>query len=222
MTTRLILMTTNKVKSRTLLWQIMTTTTPDIVPALRLEVAIHLQELPFSLLVKEDEDTPPLATAETEELWPAQFDSEFYRKAGFVYKQPTNISDLHLISKTTIIRACRLYGVRRFGIWSREPLKIFRRWFQNEVAGRYNTLRPMGYGEDLVRKQTEDTLRWLEEKRQWDVPRRRMILDRYERGGRRIRPVDLRRSWRIMERHVQARRSFGKEELGFKGADSPL
>lgn len=70
--------------------------------------------IPFSLLRLENYDTPPITGSTTEpfEPWPTQFDSEFYSKAGFIYKEPTNISASHLISKTSIARACRLYGIK--------------------------------------------------------------------------------------------------------------
>jgi len=98
-----------------------------------------------------------------EDHWPAQFSVQHHRKAGFIYGGPTEVSDLHLVSKTSIERACRLYGVQRCKRWSRGPLKLFRRWFLNEMAGIGSYLRgglsPMGFKEGLPAKAKGDFAR---------------------------------------------------------------
>lgn len=101
----------------------------------------------FSILATKDPEVAPEPPAE--EHWPSQFSTKYHRKAGFIYSVPKNISEMHTVSKTAISRACRLYGVKNYEVWSREPLEMFRRWFLNEVAGKLSLLRgglaPMGH-----------------------------------------------------------------------------
>ena len=135
-------------------------------------------------------------------LWPAQFDSKYYQKAGFVYKIPTNIADFHLMSRKSIARACRLYGVKDYKFWSREPVPMFRRWFQNEVAGRLNILqgglKPMGYGENLAEKAKEARKQ-----------------ERTEKLGKKMRRKN-KRDKATIKRHLTKRRSFGERGLDGK------
>jgi hypothetical protein len=155
---------------------------------------------PFNLLPKEDTPPPPPVKNDEETPWPAQFGSKWYNKAGFIYKSPTNISDFHTMSKKSIICACRDYGIHGYGIWSREPLKMFTRWFLNEVAGNLSLLsgglQKMGYGEDLAGKAREWKRAWMRER----------LERRMRRAGRRSR--------RVVERDTRERRSFGEKGLG--------
>jgi hypothetical protein len=149
------------------------------------------------------EDTPTIEKAKASEmLWPAQFDSTYYKKAGFVYKTPVNIAEIHLESKSSILRACKRFGVKNYGFWSREPLKMFRRWFQNEVAGNINILtkglKPMGHGENLP-KMAKDCRK----------QRRTQLL-----GNRLRRRNNI--PLATIKRHLEKRRSFGERGRGAK------
>jgi hypothetical protein len=149
------------------------------------------------------EDTPTIENPKASEvLWPAQFDSTYYKKAGFVYKAPVNIAEIHLESKSSILRACKRFGVKNYGFWSREPLKMFRRWFQNEVAGNINILtkglKPMGHGENLP-QMAKDCRK----------QRRTQLL------GHRLRRKND-RPLATIKRHLEKRRSFGERGRGTK------
>jgi len=132
-----------------------TSTTPRRNPAPSTRV-------PFTLVPKDDPPESEPASgdegadpSEIDEKWPSQFGCKSYRKAGFVYKVPTNIAEAHLVSKESIVKACQHYGIRGWEAWYREPLYLFRRWFQNEVAGHMSSLKPMGYGQNLQARQRE-------------------------------------------------------------------
>jgi hypothetical protein len=129
-----------------------------------------------------------------EDHWPAQFSIKYHQTAGFIYGGPTEVSHLHLVSKTSIVRACRLYGVQRYRRWSRGPLNLFRRWFCNEVAGVASYLRgglsPMGFKEGLAAKAKVDTAALRKE---------------------RLRRTNLKNLW---GESVSAKRSFDKDLSG--------
>jgi hypothetical protein len=131
-----------------------------------------------------------------EDYWPAQFSIKYHQTAGFIYGGPTEVSDLHLVSKTSIVRACRLYGVQRYKRWSRGPLNFFRRWFCNEVAGVASYLRgglsPMGFKEGLAAKAKVDTAA--------------------------LRKERLQRTRKVTVKKVKVKRSFSKD-LGGHGKD---
>jgi hypothetical protein len=155
------------------------------------------------------------------------------------------VADIHTVSKTTIRHNCRQFGVKGYEFWSQEPLKIFRRWFLNEVAGNYReVLRPIGYGDDSVGISKAKFAVFESQRRRKklpDVKRNRKIAERYKQGEKKIPEHVVRRSLRVMQQHVEARRSFGDEgplaqdgkgktcvrrgcnlEFGHKGAHSLL
>ena len=169
--------------------------------------------IPFSLLPKED--PPAIPQTKTEELWPSQFDSKYLKKAGFIYKTPVNIADSHTKSKRSITSACIEFGMRGHELWSREPLRMYRRWSLNEIAGQFRTdLRPIGYGKDLVGSLKAKLTALKKQKhlnKRRDVNRSRKIVERYKDGEKGIHEHDIRMSLRVMQRHVKDRRSFGAE-----------
>jgi hypothetical protein len=145
-----------------------TTTTPRTNP-----LPAPSTRVPFNLVPKDDSPEPSGgdeggAGAEVDKQWPEQFGSKFYRKAGFIYKVPTNIAEVHLVSKESIVKACQEYSVKGWAPWYREPLSLFRRWFQNEVAGHLSSLKPMGYGQNLQARQVEFERRMKESEGVWD------------------------------------------------------
>lgn len=67
--------------------------------------------------------------------WPAQFDPKFFQKAGFLYaiKEPMFTE---LETKKDLIKACRKHKLKNFTWWSSQPVKLFKRWMENAMAGR--------------------------------------------------------------------------------------
>jgi hypothetical protein len=145
-----------------------TSTTPRTNP-----IPAPSTRIPFNPMPRDDSPEPfggdeSGAPSEVDGQWPEQFGSKFYRKAGFIYKVPTNIAVVHLVSKESIVKACQEYGVKGWEPWYREPLSLFRRWFQNEVAGNLSSLKPMGYGQNLQARQVEFERRMKESEVGWD------------------------------------------------------
>lgn len=114
--------------------------------------------IPLRLIPEDDPMYAP--DPEVEDHWPDQFSTRYHSKAGFVYSTPLNISTVHTRSRSSIIEACIMYGVKDYELWSREPLDMFRRWFLNEIAGQIGRSRgglvPMGSGDDVHAKAKAD------------------------------------------------------------------
>lgn len=98
----------------------------------------------------------------------------------------------------------------------------------NELAGLFRKdLRPRGWGdsgEDLEKEEEKDRafskrLGHIQTRR--DVNRSRDIVERYKKGEEGIPEHDIRMCERVLQRHVEARRSFGTEGSFGRGRLNP-